>query len=338
MDEFEEMILSGGASRGYYSMGCLWKYWNRLQGVQSCKGTSVGGLICLLFVCGFNMVEVFKMSLKIKFKYPSPDTWIQASMDFVDNYGLMKTNPFIQGIERAIRKKLGFIPTLKELRDISGKELVLTTCCLNTREVVYLSSDTHPDMSCILAADMTSRIPPWFTPILYRGQLYADGGLASHLPIELLVSGRRTLVIYIGEAELEPGMQMSVLKYFELLMNMVIKGRYGHLTSTNDIAYHAFNVPMTDINVSNEDALLMFLLGAMNQPVANTRQNGRSFERKIDQDDTYDYGDDHSNDSNTYGQGRIGLIEHKGSNCSNNDHNDNNTDPYPGTPTKEVGE
>jgi predicted acylesterase/phospholipase RssA len=268
---FDDIIISGGASRVYYPIGCAYKYEAQLVNARRYVGTSAGGLLCLLLVCGFRPIDIFKFSLTCKCNVPkNRDEWIQALFNIMDRYGILENNPYIRNIEKLIKKKYGFIPTLKQLFELTGKELILTTCNVTAREAICLSAETHPNMLCTLAADMTSRIPPLFTPILYGGHLYVDGGVSHHLPIEQVIPGHRTLVMYIGDQILGPvnnGRNVSITSYFGALANLAIKGRYSQLYSTDDVVVHVFDVETTEINVSKEEALAMFLIGFGDMPV-----------------------------------------------------------------------
>jgi len=265
----DDVIFSGGASRVYYMLGCAYKYEKQLLSARRYIGTSAGGLLCLLLVCGFKVVEIFKISLACKCNVPrNRDEWLQAFLNIIEHLGILDENPYVKHIERVIRKKYGFIPTLQQLFDITGKELILTTCNVTAREAICLSARTYPNMPCTLAADMTSRIPPLFTPILYGGHLYVDGGVSHHLPIEHITPGRCTLVIYIGDQVLGPitNTNIPITSYFGALANLAIKGRYAQLCSTDDIIMHVFNVESAEMNVSKKDALVMFLVGLGDTP------------------------------------------------------------------------
>src|SRR5438309_2232610 len=119
------LLLSGGATRGYYELGCMNKY--DLKHVERYIGTSVGGLICLMHSCGFDETEIFDIALSVKVDLPKSNEWLDVSMHLLDKYGVISINPYIERIEKSLYRKYGYVPTMQQLKNITGKELILST-------------------------------------------------------------------------------------------------------------------------------------------------------------------------------------------------------------------
>lgn len=143
-------------------------------------GTSVGAIISLMLSVGYTTYEIMLMSSAVQFSYPSVEDIVSSA---ISGYGIMKENPYVEMIGILLRAKYGFIPTMKELHTLTGKELIVVGSCITTGNVAYISHLTFPEMPCTVAIDISSRIPFVFTPILYDGHLYLDGGLHDHFPI-----------------------------------------------------------------------------------------------------------------------------------------------------------
>ena len=52
------------------------------------------------------------------------------------------------------------------------------------KQVQYISYENHPDISFLTLVEMAIAIPFFFKPIKYKDELYVDGGLRGHFPIE----------------------------------------------------------------------------------------------------------------------------------------------------------
>lgn len=263
---FDTIILSGGASRGYYQLGCLYKYRDRISSVRRYVGTSVGALICLLLCCDISIEEIMKSTSRVSMSFP-PIADMAANL--IAEYGMMKINPYVRAIEYELKKKYGYIPTLKQLFEITGRKLIVTGSCLTTGELVYLSSDTFPEMPCTLAVDISSRVPYVFTPILWDGHLYIDGGLHEHFPISQVQEDERTLAIYTCgryAGAITSISDISPLRYFWYMVNSMTRGRYSSLTSTDMCTVHMISGWGGYLSASPEEALGMFLLGFLSSP------------------------------------------------------------------------
>ncbi len=260
---FDTIILSGGASRGYYQLGCLLKYEDQIQRVKRYVGCSVGGIICLLLCAGYGPIEIMALSLKVI----GQDISLKDMASLLwQKHGLIDVNPYVSLVKDMIVKRYGHVPTMKELYEITGKELELVGSCLSTYETVYISHDSFPDMPCTVAIDISSRMPIYFTPILWEGNLYVDGGLCDHFPISRSKVEENTLALYtcgkcIGTIDYLS--QIPAARYFWLLVNMSTKGHYTGLKSTPTLTLHVLQGKGGSMNASPHEALEMFLVGVL---------------------------------------------------------------------------
>ena len=91
------------------------------------------------------------------------------------------------------------------------KTLIVTAVCINEKQVYYISHENFPNMSVKLALRMSSCIPILFSPVLYNGKYFIDGGCMDNFPIHLFKK-RINDVIY--KLNLPKGMEQLHLKFY----------------------------------------------------------------------------------------------------------------------------
>jgi hypothetical protein len=255
-------------------LGCLFRYEDEIKSVKRYIGCSVGSILCILLSCGYSISDIMRYSLTVSCPLPSFDMHgngphiIDAARTFIEKLGILDENPYAKIVSKLIKKRFGFIPTLKELRDITGKELIIVGSCISTYEKVYISADTFPNMLCTVAVEISARIPILFTPILYGGLLYVDGGLTDHFPISLARDGEKTLAIYTRGKPFGSISNISsvpLIQFLWILVNTATKGKYNNVKSTDDITLHVIYGKGGSINVSISEAMSMFIHGLLNK-------------------------------------------------------------------------
>lgn len=262
----DTIILSGGASRGYYQLGCLLKYEHHLSNIKRYVGCSVGGIICLLLCLGYSPIKIMVLSLEIS---EQDMDWKHMVNLLLQKHGMVDVNPYVEMVKDLILRRYGYIPTMKQLYKLTNKELEVVGSCLSTYETVYISHRTFPDMPCTVAIDISSRMPIYFTPILWEGNLYVDGGLGDHFPISRIRHEEKTLALYtcgrcLGQIDYLS--QVPASRYFWLLVNMSTKGHYTGLKSTPNMILHILKGKGGSMSVTPTEALEMFLIGLLNRP------------------------------------------------------------------------
>jgi predicted acylesterase/phospholipase RssA len=264
ISKYEDLILSGGSVRGYYQLGVLYKHEEEISSVTRYVGTSVGAIISLLLVCGYTVNEIMRAALDVKWNLPSSmEGVIQTLSEFMSHYGLLSANPYIEKLESMLTSKYGYIPTLKQLYELTGKELLIVTSCVTRHEMVVLSRVTHPDLPCTLAVDMSSRIPLIFSPIEYQNELYIDGGVCDHFPIRMRNKHNKTLAICISEHR-EYGDGISIYQYMNSIVSTAMHYRYHdedlYEEPDNLTLYNLEGICPTML-VETKTACAMFIIG-----------------------------------------------------------------------------
>jgi NTE family protein len=185
--EYKCLVISGGAAKGMVSLGVMAKHWDELKGVTTLVGTSVGAVICTLFSMGLSVDEMYDIGSRSRPNLPVGVQWIGRLVGLITNLGLIHHNGYLDRTREKIIEKYGYMPTMKQLYDITGKDLLICVTGTLRRTRIVISHTTYPDMPVIDALDMSTRLPIIFTPIIFEDDLCVDGGILSHFPIDLRV-------------------------------------------------------------------------------------------------------------------------------------------------------
>jgi hypothetical protein len=182
---FNCLCLSGGATKGCITLGVLDKHRRDIENVEMYVGCSVGAVIVTLLSMGATMDEVYEIGTTSSCKLPSGLQLVAAISGFFTKLGLMKDNTYLDRVEEFILDKYGNIPTMRHLYQMTGKDLYICSTALLKKKRVMFHHSTHPDLPVLDALHMSARMPLIFTPIYYDEDLYIDGGMKCHFPIDM---------------------------------------------------------------------------------------------------------------------------------------------------------
>ena len=191
---FDCLVISGGATKGHIACSILSRHEKDLKDIHTYIGTSVGAVLCTLLCTGATPDEMIKIGMETHCQTPTGVQWISSIGSFFTKLGLMDRNTYLDVVSKYITERYGMIPTMSELYDMTKKNLMICATALISRRRVVFSHTTHPNLPILDALHMSIRMPLIFTPIYFDNDLYVDGGVRSHFPIDLR-SGR-TLAIH----------------------------------------------------------------------------------------------------------------------------------------------
>jgi NTE family protein len=178
------LVMAGGGMKGIYLIGCL-KYIeekNLLKNITTYAGTSIGGIISFMLNIDYSVDEIYKFSKSFDF---SRSTDINIST-IMNTYSFSTHDNFDKVIINIMRlKNIDPSITLIELYKKTKKKLILTTVCLDTKSVEYLSYEIYPELPVITALKMTSSVPLLFPFVKYNNKKYVDGGILDNFPISI---------------------------------------------------------------------------------------------------------------------------------------------------------
>lgn len=197
---FTALVLGGGGTRGFCYTGILHDYYiEKKLNLQEVVGTSIGSLIGTLLVCGYTPFEIFTevvfdpVESSPLTQRPSPKDSRSGVFDFQDlgtkvfgdifnRRGLIDISVPLSIVSELIKKKMGKVPTMKELYLTTGKLLKITVVNMTQMKVRYLDHRNSPNLLVTKAIEMSCNVPLMFQKIIVDGQEYADGGFIDNFP------------------------------------------------------------------------------------------------------------------------------------------------------------
>jgi NTE family protein len=184
----DTLILSGGGPSGVAYAGILKALTEydifRKDELKCIITTSVGIIFAILYLLDYNILQIEKIVLETDLNklLNSEDLEID---DLLVKFGLFSNKPIGDSISSFIRHKTQKNDlTLKELYDYSKIILTVKVYNVDCGKTEYINYKNNPDISLIKLSMMTTAIPYLFQPVKYNNNLYVDGGLKGHFPIE----------------------------------------------------------------------------------------------------------------------------------------------------------
>lgn len=220
--QIDTLCIGGGSIRGLCELGALHFYFekNIFNNIKTFVGVSIGSVISLLMCIGLSPIDIFVKATEI-------NEWIKFDIKelytFKQNAGVLDISTFTQHIETIVKTKFGYIPTLKELKELTGKKLVVAVVNVSKRRPEYFDYTNEPDISCLEAIKMSCSMPLIFKRVVYKDNIWVDGGLLDNFPIE--------------RATKEGGNVMGIC----------VEGGYNEDDSIIDYIHALFSLPINEI-------------------------------------------------------------------------------------------
>ena len=219
---YDTLCLSGGGINGLDMMGSL-KYLDdnniiKINKIKKFIGTSVGTLINILLLIGYNINTI----IKIVYKLDLDKIQMEFDLDnLIDNFGIDNGSKIISIIQTLIFNKLGIYDlTFKELYNKTNKKFNIIVVNFTKKQEELLSYENTPDMSIILGIRMSMSIPFIFFPVKYKNNLYIDGGLLNNFGFNYCDKDK-TIGICVDVEDISN--PKNLLEYLKSLMNLFMK-------------------------------------------------------------------------------------------------------------------
>ncbi len=184
----DTLILSGGGPSGIAYAGILKALTLtdilKRDELNEIITTSVGIIFAILYLLDYTILQIEKIVLETDLTklLNSDDLEID---DLLVKFGLFSNKPIGDSISSFIRHKCNKNDlTLKELYDLSNIVLTVKVYNVDKGKTEYFNYKNNPDIGLVKLSMMTTAIPYLFQPVKYNGDLYVDGGLKGHFPIE----------------------------------------------------------------------------------------------------------------------------------------------------------
>jgi predicted acylesterase/phospholipase RssA len=195
------IVISGGGTNVFNLVGgikyCLEKNIINLNDIDIFIGTSAGSFICTMLVLNFNIEDVIDVyvndiSKKLNFNFKNIHI-----IERINEKSIYSNKVLIEGYEQIfIKHNDGQIPTLLDIKNKYGKNIIYTVFNLTKNKLEYINYENSPDLLVTHACAMSSCIPFVFNPIEYNKCFYIDGGIKSNYSVE--VTGEYSHKKFIG--------------------------------------------------------------------------------------------------------------------------------------------
>jgi predicted patatin/cPLA2 family phospholipase len=184
LTSYDTLTIAGGSTKGLMILGALqYAYDNYLLNeVKNYIGTSCGAMIGYLLAIGYTPIEIIV--------YICSHRLMEKMMHFnivgmINSQGATSFSNIHENLEKMTIEKVGFYPTLKDLKDKFDKTLVCVTYNITENKTEYLSYENYPNLPCLTAIRMSSNLPLIFENYKYGNCYYVDGGISDNFAIDI---------------------------------------------------------------------------------------------------------------------------------------------------------
>lgn len=185
----DTLILSGGGPSGVAYAGILKALtdYNILKRdeLKEIITTSVGIAFAILYLLDYTILQIEKIVLETDITKILNTDDLEID-DLLVKFGLFSNKQIGYSISSFIRHKCDKNDlTLKELYDYSKIVLTVKVYNVDRGKTEYFDYKNTPDIGLTKLSMMTTAIPYLFQPVEFEDELYVDGGLKGHFPIEV---------------------------------------------------------------------------------------------------------------------------------------------------------
>jgi predicted patatin/cPLA2 family phospholipase len=236
----KHIVISGGGTYGLTVYGVLRElhkkgFWE-LKNIESFYGTSIGTIISLIIMLGYEWETIDKFLIKRPWNQLFKTDLTQC-LDLFENCGAFDVSLFHKALEPLFKGiDLELDITLGELYTKTGKDFYIYVSELNSFTCECISHKTHPEWKVVDAVYASSALPMIFQPLIKNDKAYIDGSLFLNYPLSKCIESEgivqeEVLGIYktLTNDELNKSVSdsSSMMDYFAVLIKNLI-------TYTND--------------------------------------------------------------------------------------------------------
>ena len=243
------LILGPGALAFYTLLGYMVKNHEMLEEVEEISGASSGALLGFLLLSNKTPKEIFDLTINMDLK-----EIIKVDLkSFISSFGFIGHDL----IKEKMKEVWGGNPTFKEL----PKKFYVSAFCINTLEVEYFSSDTHPDMHVVDAVCASISIPMMFSTYEYNGKKYVDGAMNEVMPVLPFLNKNFNDVLLL-HIDMNVKMPVDLTNLFSYLRCVFLAGmKNRHMYPVPIIRFDVSHINIIDLYGPIEDRLRLFMIG-----------------------------------------------------------------------------
>ena len=226
--KIDTLICSGGGPSGVAYNGIIKALVEKgilnqnLDGIKEIITTSIGILFsfCILLKMDYRVAN----DICLGFDFNSMLDFETITIDdLLVDHGFFETDGLKNIFQSIIKNKLKREDiNLQELYDLTQIQLTVKVFNVTKKQVEYLSYLNYPELSVITLAQMTTAIPLFFKPVQYDGQIYVDGGLRGHFPIEVCKSENYLGIFIAGGSFPKDSQMIQLFPLLEFLYSLMI--------------------------------------------------------------------------------------------------------------------
>jgi len=193
---YDTLVTGPGASKGFSYLGFLVALDNKklLDGINTYIGVSVGSALNTFMIAGYTPREIIDQVWDI-------DILKEFTLNPITIYkqkGFNSLELFRKKTDEIIGNKLGNVPTMIEMYELTGLRNVIVTTDIENGIPIYIDHESHPNLSVTEAIIMSSRIPGLFEECKIGEKFYADGIFTDPYPINYVDDGTRNIIgVYV---------------------------------------------------------------------------------------------------------------------------------------------
>ena len=268
--DYDTLCITGSSAKGLLILGSLqYTYDNfMLCNIKIYLGASSGAMICYLLAIGYTPIEIISY------------IWTNQLLEKIQHFnivamlqgrGACSFNPIQEQIEKMTISKIGYLPTLKNIKDKYDKTLIFTTHNLTLNKTEYLSYETHPELPCISALRMSANLPLVLERYKYGNSYYVDGGISDNFPIQIadkIGSKILGIILSLEEKNFNQNLNIDTIEYiYKLMFIPILQRMKNKIENIADkckiikLRSGKEGVNFFDFNINSKEKLNMFSSG-----------------------------------------------------------------------------
>lgn len=254
----EVLALGSGGLKGLNILGAVFWFWSNgmLDTVNTYIGSSIGAILNTLLLIGYTPREILEHSLETRiFKDFADIKWADA----IDQFGLFSNATFDDELAKKMTSlivaKLGKIPTLHELYQLTKKRIIFVVVSLKQETAIYMDHKSHPDWNLVACMRATSNAPIIFGKLGHQKDYVVDGAVLDPFPVLHLDDGR-TPILAIGVQDKRTWNfdEITMLNYYDRIMSLPLREMTNFAIANASDQCMCIVIPVTDDMSMLDDA------------------------------------------------------------------------------------
>jgi predicted acylesterase/phospholipase RssA len=267
------IIIGPGGLKGFIYLGAMriLEEYGWLENVTSYLGVSVGSVISMLLICGYNIEEIIKIANRKNFT----GDIINAVARLLNLNSLVPDKGIINLLEEKMVEKFNKSLTLKELYDMTHMDFTTVARNADTGNIIYFNYKTHPNVNVVLAVAASIGIPGAIPLTEYDDDILVDGAVGDPYPTRYYAgTNHKVLGLYVDSVapkriERIKGFGAEILKvvrtYIAIISHMqhdkYVDSKINAPSNVRHLILLCMNNISLDANLSIDDKADMLLSG-----------------------------------------------------------------------------